>query len=407
MSISKISLLSACISTCISASTLLLSNSIAAKTLPLTAATQITTNDIELVSISAPLHKIEQKSLHFSQALAKNSTMSFAAKPYTSTSDEYWLEVTGKQLNSGVALAITKPGALIRLSGKKRKNPAQVESIVIDPEQIELSKGTQKLSKAFSQKVSQQQFATANIFPNSSAVKLDQRVGRGEFKLKVNQALNSDERYLVNVKEKGSEHKLTLSIPSQTLIAKQNIMLDMAINNSQGKLANSKHNAHIKTPAGKMLAVNYQEVNGKYSIKLPEMSANEDYGKLYELHIASQANDNGLKVNRNGKVAFAIARPTAKMTGNISVNLTHAMVELNVASEGRYELSAIISGVNKQGKVQKVMLSRSAHYLQPGQQQVNLNFDTQLLKTLQVLPPYQLSELRLIDQSRMALLQQQ
>tara|TARA_R110000737_G_scaffold259348_2_gene267911 strand:+ start:17 stop:1240 length:1224 start_codon:yes stop_codon:yes gene_type:complete len=407
MSKSKFSLLSTCISTCIGASTLLLSNSITATTLPSATTTQIKTTDIELVSISAPQHKIEQKSLHFSQALAKNTGLSFAVTPYTSISDEYWLEVTGKQLNSGIALTITKPGALIRLSGKKSENPTHVDSIAIDPEQIELSQGKQILSKAFSQSVSQQQFATANIFPNSSAVKLAQHVGRGEFKLKVNQALNSDERYLVNVKEKGSKYTLTLSIPSQTLIAKQHIMLDMTMSNSQGKLTNSKHNAHIKTPGGEILAVNYQEVNGKYSIKLPDMPANKSYGELYELHIASQGNDNGLKVNRNGKVAFAIAKPTAKMTSNIAVNLTHAMIELDIASEGRYEISAIISGLNKQGNEEKVMLSRSAHYLQPGLQQVNLDFDTQLLKTLQVLPPYQLSEMRLVDQSRMALLQQQ
>ncbi len=409
--IKNISLLSACISlsisTSINASTLSLSSSLAVKTTPLIATKRMKINNTELVAISAPNHKIEKKSLHFSQPLAQASTLSFAVKPYTSVSDEYWLEVTGKQLNSGVALAITKPGALIRLSGKASKNPAHVKSIAIDPEKIELSKGKQKLDKAFSQKVSQEQFATANIFPNSSAVKLEQRVGSGEFKLKVNQALNNEERYLVNVKEKGSEHKLTLSIPSQTLIAKQHITLDMSIDNSKGKLKNSTHKAHIKTPAGDILSVNYRELNGKYNIKLPEMTAHENYGELYELHIASQGNDNGLKINRNGKVAFAIATPTAKMTGKTVVNLTHATVELDIASEGRYELSAIVSGINKQGKTQQVMLSRSAHYLQPGQQQVNLNFDTQLLKILQVHPPFQLSDLRLVDQSRMALLQQQ
>ncbi len=181
----------------------------------------------------------------------------------------------------------------------------------------------------------------------------------------------------------------------------------MSIDNSKGKLKNSTHKAHIKTPAGDILSVNYRELNGKYNIKLPEMTAHENYGELYELHIASQGNDNGLKIIRNGKVAFAITTPTAKMTGKTVVNLTHATVELDIASEGRYELSAIVSGINKQGKAQQVMLSRSAHYLQPGQQQVNLNFDTQLLKILQVHPPFQLSDLRLVDQSRMALLQQQ
>ena len=150
--IKKIGLLSACISlsisTSINASTLSLSSSFAAKTTPLIAAKRIKTNNTELVAISAPHHKIEKKSLHFSQPLAKASTLSFAVKPYTSVSDEYWLEVTGKQLNSGIALAITKPGALIRLSGKASKNPAHVKSIAIDPEKIELSKGKQKDRKS-------------------------------------------------------------------------------------------------------------------------------------------------------------------------------------------------------------------------------------------------------------------
>lgn len=359
-----------------------------------------------LVSIDAPFYKVEQKALHFSQAINNINTLSFDNKPYTTTSDEYWLEVSGKQLNSGVMLNVSHPGALIRLSGKKTNNLSAVESMVIDPQQIQLSKGKETLESAFSQKVSQQEFASANIFPNSSAVKLKERIGRGQFNLKVMQPLYHNERYLVNVKEKGSEHRLTLSVPTQALLAKQALTFDMSMNNAKGQLTAYANKAFIKTPKGVILPVKSKLVKGKQTIELPEVSAADNRGELFELHISSQANDKGLIVQRNSKVAFAIAQPTAKMTGKVNVEMTHANVELNIASEGRYEISAVVSGVNLQGKPEAVMLSRSAYYLQPGEQNAKLMFDEDLLKKLKVLPPYSVNQLRLVDQSRMALLQQ-
>ncbi len=359
-----------------------------------------------LVSIDAPFYKVEQKTLHFSQAINSSNALSFGAKAYTTTSDEYWLEVSGKQLNSGIRLDVSHPGALIRLSGKKTNDISAVESIAIDPQQIKLLKGKQTLDSAFSQKVSKQQFASANIFPNSSAVKLQEHIGRGQFNLKVTQRLNYSEKYLVNVKEKGSEYGLTLSVPEQTLLAEQALTFDMAMHNARGQLTFNTNKAFIKTPTGMILPIKTKLIEGKQSIELPDVSATNSRGELFELHISSQANDKGIIVRRSSKVAFAIAQPTAKMTGKVNVEATHAKVELNVASEGRYEISAVVSGINLKGKSEAVMLSRSAYYLQPGEQNAKLMFDESLLKSLNVLPPYSLSQLRLVDQSRMALLQQ-
>ncbi|GLX78359.1 DUF4785 domain-containing protein [Thalassotalea insulae] len=383
----------------LSVSAILLSSSLWARPL--------SSQSLDLVSVNAPEHKVERKSLHFSQPINSTQQLSFAAKPFTHTSDEYWLEVTGKQLNDGLDVNITQPGALIRLSGKRANAPGAVNSLAIDPEKIALSKGAEKLSSPFKQKVSQQQFATANIFPNSSAVQLDKRIGKGVFKLKVNQQLNGHERYLINVKEKGSPYRLKVTIPRQSILATQHLELDMAMHNKNDQLDNSRYSAVIKSPNGDVMPVKYQQHDGKYSITLPEMATSALPGQLYELQVSSHASDNGLKISRNGKVAFAISQPTAKMTGKVAVENTHAVIGVEVASEGRYEISAIVSGVNKLGEQQQVMLSRSAHYLQPGEQHVQLIFDTQLLKQASVLPPYQLSQLRLVDQSRMALLQQQ
>jgi len=370
-------------------------------------ATILSDDDHELMSIDAPQHKVEQKALHFSQAINKNNTFSLAPSEYTTTSDEYWLEVSGEQLKSGVILDVNQPGALIRLSGKISNIPGAVESLVIDPNQIQLSKDKKSLASPFSQKVTQQQFASANVFPNSSAVKLNEAIGRGQFKLKVNQPLYNHERYLVNVKEKGSEHRLTLSIPTQTLVAKQALTFDLAMNNAKGPLATHSDKALIKTPTGEFLAVKTAIVDGKQTIALPDGLTANNRGELFELHISSQASDNGLTVKRNGKVAFAITQPTAKMTGNVKIKRSHANIELHIASEGRYEVSAVVSGIDQQGKSAAVILSRSAYFLTPGEKNVKLMFDASLLKSSHVSPPYSLSQLRLVDQSRMALLQQE
>ena len=80
---------------------------------------------------------------------------------------------------------------------------------------------------------------------------------------------------------------------------------------------------------------------------------------------------------------------------------------MEVASEGRYEVSALVSGTDSRGQLTRVMLSRSAYYLQPGNHQVAVRFDTAILADAGVKAPYKVEKLRLMDQSRMALLAQQ
>jgi len=369
-------------------------------------AASVAIGQTELVSVDLPEHKVEQTPIHFSQALSQNTPLSFTPKGYTSLSDEYWQEVSGKELNAGITLYTTQPEALIRLSGKRGNIADLTDNLSVDPKYIELRKDKQKLMNPFSRKVSQQQFATANIFPNSSAVKLDKSVGKGKFQLKVNQSLNANQRYVINVKEKGSEHQLKVNIQKQSYFFNDVIEVDTFMSSAKGALAAKQQTFTIKTPNDTMLPVRFNKIDGKYGIDLSELQDVEQPGKLYELHIASQANDNGLMVRRNGKVAFAIAQPTAKMTGPVSVSKTHALVDLDIASEGRYEISGVVSGVNSLGKVEPVMLSRSAYYLEPGKQSVELKFDMSILLRSSVTPPFTVTQLRLVDQSRLALLQQ-
>ncbi len=359
----------------------------------------------DLVIADLPDGFIEKKAVHFSQKISPNSHIALQQQGYEAVSDEYWFEVTGEQLNSGVDLAITTPGALIRLSGKKVKGEFAPAAIAIDPEQIELSKGNNTLSQAIEQTVSQEALATANIFPNSSAIKLNKAIGKGDFKLKVKQKLAANQRYIVNVKEKGSEHKLNLALPKQSYIQGETVSFDAAISNSKGALANVTNHAYVKMPSGEKRTVNFTQVNGKYQVAVPNSLLATKRGELYELHIESKANDNGLTIRRNAKVAFAVAKPTARIQGELTMRSSGATVSLEVASEGRYEVSGLVYGTDSTGKQVPMMLSRSAYYLTPGEHNIELRFDNNIMKNSGLNAPYTLKNIRLMDQSRMALIQ--
>jgi len=149
-----------------------------------------------------------------------------------------------------------------------------------------------------------------------------------------------------------------------------------------------------------------QKSNGKFQVQVPQSNLPVKRGALYELYVNSQANDKGIKIRRNAKVAFAIAQPTARIQSNFSVNNKAASINLNVASEGRYEVSGLVYGTSKNGTQLPIMISRSAYYLQPGEQVVQLKFDPKILAASGLQAPFTVKQLRLMDQSRMALLQQ-
>jgi len=392
--------------------------------MPLFTVLHVNAKSPDLVELNVPDIAIEKKAVHFSQRLSAKNLISFKAKGFTSISDEYWFEATGKQLKSGVALAISSPGALIRLSGKQTKGKYSIPAKAIDPNSVQLFKNNKMLSSPFSQKVSQQEFATANIFPNSSAMKLNSKLGKGEFTLKVDDYLVDEQRYIVNVKEKNAEHTLHLSLAKQSYMPGQKITFTSALKSTSTNkkiLMQGKQKAYIKTPSGEKKTVSFTKYNDQFQFTLPTDLTSEKRGQLFELHVETENRTNDLKVKRNAKVAFAIAQPTARIeiVGKL-LNVasesgvrtksdaapSFADISLRVASEGRYEISAVIYGSSGKNLSLPFMLSRSAYYLIPGDHTVKLRLDTDIIKSSGLKAPYAIKSVRLMDQSRMALLQQ-
>lgn len=379
----------------------------------------------DLVELNVPDVSIEKETVHFSQRISTDTPISFKAKSYTSISDEYWFEATGKQLKAGIELAISTPGALVRLSGKQSKNEYSTQNNAIDPNTVQLFKNDKMLSAPFTQKVSQQEFATANIFPNSSAMKLSSKLGKGVFTLKVNDNLDDKQHYVVNVKEKNAEHKLHLSLAKQSYMEGEKINFTSQLKATSTNIVTLTQNiplAYIKMPFGEREPLIFTKKGDLFQFTLPTDLATTKRGQLFELYVETENNANGLKVKRNAKVAFAIAQPTARIKtvakpnqesiiasiDNAKKILVPSFVDINllVASEGRYEVSAMIYGSTGKKLNLPFMLSRSAYYLTPGEHTVKLQLDNNIIKNSGLKAPYTVKNVRLMDQSRMALLQQ-
>ncbi|MCG7530281.1 DUF4785 family protein [Psychrobium sp. MM17-31] len=359
----------------------------------------------QLVQLPAPEATIEKQAVHFSRPLTAHQ-LTAGDIGYRSVSDEYWLEIDGRTLNKGVELSINQPEAIIRLSAKQTGVNTLPADHAIDPQTLELRKDSKLVEKAFTQRVTQEQLATASILANSSAVRVSPSAGTGHFQLRVGQELAPEQQYIVNVKEKGSAIEQQLSTSQQAYLTGQQASFNATVFSKQTELADAVHTAFIKAPSGDLTPVSIEKRDDGFSFKLPQSLPENSRGQLVELHVQSKAVMDNREVLRHGKIGFAVAQPTANMTID-SATLNAAKVDLNVGSEGRYAVSGIVYGKDQSNKYVSMMESSSAYYLTPGKQSIELRFDKGILDKSNLVQPFVLRDVKLMDQSRVAVVQRQ
>ncbi|KAG0923616.1 hypothetical protein G6F32_014210 [Rhizopus arrhizus] len=119
-----------------------------------------------------------------------------------------------------------------------------------------------------------------------------------------------------------------------------------------------------------------------------------------QLQVFAQADG----VLRDGKVAFAVARPTARFSGQATPDPASRQVALplQVAAAGRYEARGTLYATARDGQLKPVAQAHAAAWFDgPGAGQLVLPFDQAALPA-GFGAPYELRDLQLQDQSRMA-----
>jgi hypothetical protein len=375
----------------------------ASATLVTTTAAAATATDSAVPTI----YKAQQdKAINFSFALEAEQPLSIQKQAVTTSSNEYYFTVNGSQLNKGIDIYTTAPGALIKISRQGEQGNALKGS------NLQLHSVNQPKKNLAQNIIDENALKSTGVFNNATAIKLAADVQPGNFKLNYAQALSAKNKYVVHVKEKNSVNKLMISAQKQHFTHGENFSFTAAMMAQGDTLALNTVSAYVTSPSGKKIAVTVDKlVSGVAQISAKNFTIDADaiespINGLYELHLNTTAGVKGQQIHRTGKIAFALAPNTADLNKlvatNVSANKPLANIGLTVKTAGRFEVRATLYGHDAQGNLKPIMETHSAQNLTAGEQSIAMLFDKKILKASTFKAPYVVNNVRLYDQTRMS-----
>ena len=333
-----------------------------------------------------------------------------------SQSDEYWLNVTGAELNAGVQLNLSQAGSLVRIAPRGDVSTgALMHADAVAPERVQIQRigqtpqgknaspqATESLVKSLA---SAEALASAGLADDSSALQMSDKATAGEYRLQVSQALVAKANYLVNVKEKGSPYQLSIKAPSAIAADAQTLGVKLALSQSDNQFAPQ---AKLKQADGTEQALAMVKQGDEWQALVPaDLPLASSNAGLSEIEVTVQTQVDGRPVQRTVKTAFKSYVNSASIKPEVLTIWDKGVpnqvnFELTVAEAGRFGLSGVLTGTNAKGQKVAIMRTQAATWLTPESPKLKLMFDPKLIQASGLQPPFELNELELQDQGQMA-----
>ncbi|MCE9685528.1 DUF4785 domain-containing protein [Shewanella sp. AS16] len=377
------------------------------------------TTDIYHVEVEAPtLPPLNTSTdyISFITPLSGEFTASPPQTRQTRLSDEYWLNVSGAELSGGIDLPISQASSVIRIAPRgDTSSGGLIKADAIAPETISLSLASAKTGKHeapswVKSMADAQALASAGLSDDSSALTLRADAKPGKYRLRVKQPLAAQARYLVNVKEKHSPYQLKLGAPMSIEAEAGQIGLDISLSQGQQGLA---PRARLIQAGGESLELAVRQQGETWQAVLTEpLPAAKNNADLSEIQVDIQTEVDGRPLLRSVKTAFKAYVNSAKLLpqadsrwqGDLPTGVDFG---LELITEGRFGLSAVLTGTNSQGKSVAILKSQAAAWITPDAPRLRLELDPELIAASGLRAPFELRELTLTDQGQMARLSYQ
>lgn len=369
-----------------------------------------TDGDLSATTLAAPLgHKaavVPRDAVAVSFALEADKTLDLVDHPFVATSKEYWIDVSAADLAAGVSVFTHGPGALVRI------NPAPGETIAttLDPRTFVLvdpakrlrgdGTGMELIATAEQLKAAGTPFAEGTV-----AFRLRADLGAGTFALKA--ADLGAGRYVMHVLDHASPLALTVSTERSSYLHGQTLVVRVGLAGAKG----GTPEGFVASPAGRSWPLTFERGrDGAFEARLVLDAAERPAPGLWEAHVALQGQADGLALRRYGKVAFAVAMPSARLDGSAALTdggASSVRLGLEMAAAGRYEVRGMLFGSDAQGQLLPIAVGHSAAWLEAGHASLELGFDQTLIEASGLGAPFEVRDLRLVDQGTMGLLHRQ
>lgn len=365
------------------------------KTLPVPAVADRIADGV--VAAPLPPGQFEREPVQFAWALDPSDAVS-APMVEVMESRSFWRTVEAAELQRGVEVELSAPGAVIQLSpaAGARALPAQSLKVrdaanrVMDTRQFESA---------------QLQQAGMAVAPGTQLLKLESG-DIGRYRL---QAADGQGRYVLQVLEPNSPVVLRARTDRAVAFAGSRISLQVDMDGAQSAAASLAQRLAraplvgqglLVAPDGRTWDVPLQAGRGgglSSTVALP--AEGSDAPGLWELQLFAEQGG----IARDTRLAFAVSRPTARIAGSIrAANLADLRFPLQVGAPGRYEVRATLFATGTDGQLRPVAQGHSAAWFNAaGAGQLRLSFAGVALPAGYG-APYELREVELHDQSRMA-----
>ncbi|PWK89795.1 DUF4785 domain-containing protein [Fulvimonas soli] len=355
-------------------------------------------------AVAQPRVHVERQPVSVSWPLPRDAALQARPQPFARSSREYWTDVSATELQRGVELPLSAPGAVIRLS------PGDGTGGRLQPSAVRLRLGSRTLGadQAASQLADAASLRAAGMaVPDATLVmKLRPELGSGTATL---QAPTASGRYVVHVFEPQSAFSVTARADRDDLLVGQRLHLRVGMQEGERDRPLQAAGGFLRAPDGSTTLLDYRrQPDGSFAAEIAPAAVPATPG-LWEVHSFTVGDDGqGHAVRRDTTTVFTAATPDARLDGAAEVRRAADRgldVRLGVAaaSASRYAASAVLYGRDAHGRMVPAAYAQSAAWLEPGNAALVLHYDAASLRGVGA--PYELRDLRLQDQPAMGLVE--
>lgn len=361
-------------------------------------------NTTTLATPATGVH-VERQPVSISWPLAHNAPLQPIPQAFTRSSREYWTDVSASELQQGIRLPLSAPGAIIRLSPSDRIGGR------LHPTNMRLQLGRQSLpvDKAAIQIADAQSLHAAGMdVPDASVViRLKPELGSG---LATLQAPAASGRYVVHVFEPESTLSVRAHADRDDLLLGHHVHVRVAMQDGDRPTPLIAAGGFLRAPDGTTTLLDYhRQADGSFTVDAMPTTISSTPG-LWEVHSFTVGDDAaGNEVRRDTTTVFAAATPDARLDGvaetrrasDQGIDIT---LGVKAANSSRYAVSGVLYGRDTgTGKLVPAAYAQSAAWLPSGDGRLVLHYDPTSLHGIGA--PYELHDLRLQDQPAISLVE--
>lgn len=351
----------------------------------------------------APQIHLEHQPIQVSWALDPAAPLDATPQPISQRSREYWTDVTSGDLQRGVELPLSAPGAVIRLSpgqGSGNIEAADVH-LQLGNQNIDGNAAASHIADATALKA-----AGMDVSDASLAMQLRPELGSGHATLK---AAHARGRYVVQVYEPQSTLSLEAHTNRAEVLLGDSIQVTLSLQDGNALNHLQTAGGYLRAPNGEATLLHFQQqADGRFVATATPTKEASGPG-LWQVQSFTLGTDaHGQDVRRDVTSTFAVAAPDVRFTGAVEPKkASDGGVEIALAVDAknasRYAVSGVLYSRGADGQMHPGAYAQSAAWLAPGNGQLLLHFDAKSTRNLA--PPYELRDLRLQDQPAMGLVE--